>query len=427
MDDAEIPHAIELLVGLLGLAAFVAIIARPLRLPYTVALVIAGLAVGIAAGAAGVPTLAVPPDIVLLVLLPGLVFEAAYRLRIAELRRWFGGLALLAIPGVVISAGIVAVVLNVATGLRLDLAFIVGAMVSATDPAAVVATFKRLRVPPALSTMVDGESLLNDGTGLVLFAIALQIVVAPVGPGEAVVAFVGTIALSVAIGLATGVVAARIIRSVDDHLVELTISVVLAYGSYMLADVFALSGVIATVTAGVVLGNVGPGRALTATGSDAIDTVWEFIAYLLTAVVFLLVGLAIPALSLFDSLGSIAWAIAAILIGRAVVVYGLLGGASRLVRGPGLAQAVPKAWLHVLFWAGLRGAVAVAMALALPADIPQRALLQEITFGVVLFTLLVQGTTVGWVVDRTIDTNATDDATTGEAPTGEMPTGEMPT
>lgn len=419
MDEAEIPHAIELLVGLLGLAALVAIVARPLRLPYTIGLVVAGLAVGAGAGAAGAPTIAVPPDIVLLVLLPGLVFEAAYRLRVVELRRWFGGLALLAIPGVVLSAGIVAIVLNIATGLRLDLAFIVGAMVSATDPAAVVATFKRLRVPPALSTLVDGESLLNDGTGLVLFAIALQIAVAPISPGQAVVAFVGTVALSVAIGLATGVVAARIIRSLDDHLIELTISVVLAYGSYMLADVFVLSGVIATVTAGIVLGNVGPGRALTATGSDAIDTVWEFFAYLLTAVVFLLVGLAIPALSLLDSLGSIAWAIAAILVGRAVVVYGLLGGVSRLTPGPGLVESVSTSWLHILFWAGLRGAVAVAMALSLPADIPQRTLLQEIVFGVVLFTLLVQGTTVGWVVDRTIGATASGDVPTGEAPTGE--------
>ncbi len=416
MDEAEVPHAIELLVGLLGLAAFVAIVARPLRLPYTVALVVAGLAVGIAVGAAGIPGLPVSPDVVLLVLLPGLVFEAAYRLRLAELRRWFGGLALLAVPGVVISAGIVAIVLNVATGLRLDLAFIVGAMVSATDPAAVVATFKRLRVPTSLSTMVDGESLLNDGTGLVLFAIALQVVVAPIGPGEAVVTFVGTVAISVAIGLAAGFLAARIIGLVDDHLIELTISVVLAYGSYMLADVFHLSGVIATVTAAIVLGNVGPGRALTAAGSDAIDTVWEFFAYLLTAVVFLLVGLAIPPVRLLDAIGPIAWAIVAILVGRAVVVYGLLGGVSRLLPGPGLAEAVPTAWLHVLFWAGLRGAVAVAMALSLPTDVPQRSLLQEITFGVVLFTLLVQGTTIGWVVDRTIGTTATDDATTGGLP-----------
>ena len=180
MADEAIPHAIELLVGLLLLATVVAILAGPLRLPDTVALVIAGLLVGVGANAAGYPRLDVSPEIVLLVLLPGLVFEAAYRLRLVELRRWFGALFLLAIPGVLISAAVVAVVLTVATGLRFDLAFIVGAMVSATDPAAVVATFKRLPVPDALATLVDGESLFNDGTGLVLFAIAVAAVSTPV-------------------------------------------------------------------------------------------------------------------------------------------------------------------------------------------------------------------------------------------------------
>ena len=157
--------------------------ARPLRLPYTVALVAVGLVIGAVAGALGVAgDLEVTPELVLLVILPGLVFEAAYRLRFAELRRWFTGLLLLAVPGVLISAGIVALVLTLATGLRPDLAFIVGAMVSATDPAAVVATFKRLAVSRSLSTIVDGESLLNDGTGLVLFAIAVHAVTQPVGP-----------------------------------------------------------------------------------------------------------------------------------------------------------------------------------------------------------------------------------------------------
>jgi CPA1 family monovalent cation:H+ antiporter len=134
----------------------------------------------------------------------------------------------------------------------------------------------------------------------------------------------------------------------------------------------------------------------------------------------LLVGLAIPPSRLVEAIGPIAWAIAAILIGRGVVVYVLLGGASRLAIRPGLAEHLPSAWLHVLFWAGLRGAVAVAMALSLPADIPQRDLLQEITFGVVLFTLLVQGTTVGKLVDRTLH------AKTAELPTAGARTAETP-
>ncbi len=190
MDGPGTLNAIELMVGLLGLAGLVAIVARPLRLPYTVALVVAGLVFGAVATAVGVPAIEVTPELVLIALLPGLVFEAAYRLRLDELRRWLGGLVLLAVPGVLISAAVVAIVLNVATGLRPDLAFLVGAMVSATDPAAVVATFKPLRVAPALSTMVDGESLLNDGTGLVLFAIALQAVVLQTSPLDATLGFV---------------------------------------------------------------------------------------------------------------------------------------------------------------------------------------------------------------------------------------------
>jgi len=401
MTGQQTLQTIELFVALLGVAGVVAILARPLRLPYTVALVVVGLVIGAVAGALGVGAdFEVTPELVLLVILPGLVFEAAYRLRFAELRRWFTGLLLLAVPGVLISAGIVAVVLNLATGLRADLAFIVGAMVSATDPAAVVATFKRLAVSRSLSTIVDGESLLNDGTGLVLFAIAVGAVTQPVGPADAVTSFVAGVVISAGIGLAAGIVAARLIAGVRDHLIELTISVVLAYGTYLLADNFGLSGVIATVTAAVVLGNYGPGRALTETGADAIDTVWEFLAFLLTAVVFLLVGLAIPPARLLGSLGPIVWVVAAMLLGRALIVYGLLGAGSRLAPLPGLSAAVPGPWLHVLFWGGLRGAVAVAMALALPTDVPQRALLQDITFGAVLFTLLVQATTIGWVVRR---------------------------
>ena len=401
MTSPDTLFLIELFVVLVGIAGIVAIAARPLRLPPTVLLVAVGLVIGALAAPLGLQgRLQVTPELVLLVLLPGLVFEAAYRLRLSELRRWSSALLLLAVPGVLISAVVVAIVLHVATGLRADLAFLVGAMISATDPAAVVATFKRLQVSRSIATLVDGESLLNDGTGLVLFAIAVRAVAEPAGPVDAILSFIWAVSISAIIGLAAGLLAARLVAGVRDHLVELTISVVLAYGTYLVADQLHVSGVIATVTAAVVFGNFGPGRALTETGADAIDTVWEFLAYLLTAVVFLLVGLAFPPARLLESLVPIAWAIVAILVARALIVYVLLGGVSRAAPLPGLVGPVPGPWLHVLFWAGLRGAVAVAMALALPTDMPQRALLQDITFGAVLFTLIVQATTIGRVVER---------------------------
>jgi len=414
MDGPTILTAIEVFVALLGVAAVVAILARPLRLPYTVALVVVGLVAGIGeTEVLRAPAPIVAPEIVLVVLLPGLVFEAGYRLDLALLRRSLAPLLFLAMPGVLISASFVAVLLHLGTGLRLDLAFIVGAMVSATDPAAVISTFRRLPVPRTLATVVEGESLLNDGTGLVVFGLAVGALTAPISAPEALVTFVGTVVISGAIGVVAGFVAARLMSLVDDHLIELTISVVLAYGTYLLADAVHESGIIATVLAAIVLGNYGRRATMSATGVDALDTVWEFLAYLLTALVFLLVGLAFPVTELPDSIGWILWGVIGALLGRAVVVYVVLGGGARLI--PATREGgVPVGWLHVLFWAGLRGAVAVAMALALPVSVPERSLLQEITFGIVLFTVIVQGSTAAAVVRRSVSESSGPEGTTEE-------------
>ncbi len=234
--------------------------------------------------------------------------------------------------------------------------------------------------------------------------------------------------------------------NVGDHLIEISLSVVLAYGTYLAADAVHLSGVIATAVAGIVLGNYGRRLGLSARTEEALDTVWEFVAFLATAFVFLVVGFAISADRLLGVAAPIAWAIAATLAGRAVIVYVLLGGwrlASRrrdrrrrseravarawsgslaaLEKLPGWSAMVPQppaasrpkrrsgarnegdlpmGWLHVIFWSGLRGAVSTALALSLPADFPNRSELQGITFGVVIFTLLVQATTAEVVVDR---------------------------
>jgi CPA1 family monovalent cation:H+ antiporter len=395
-DDATL-DAIRVFVALVSAAALTALVASRIRIPSSVALVLLGIVAG-----ALLPTgsFEVTPELVLLVLVPGLVFEAALRLELPLLRRTFGWLVLLAAPGVLLSAVIVAAILNVTVNVPFELGMVVGAMVAATDPVAVVSTFRNLGAPGRLTTLVEGESLFNDGTALVLFAVTVRAVAGPVTLGETAWNVGVTVASSVAIGLAAGWVASRLIKLVEDHSIELTISLAAAYGTYVLTDALHESGIIATVVAGVVIGTYGRSVGLSRRALEALDTVWEFIAFLLTALAFLLVGLAISFSDLLVELPAIAIGLVGILVGRAAVVYVLLGGTARLLRRRRSGVGVPIPWLHVLFWAGLRGAVAVAMALSLPADFPERALLQEITFGVVLFTLFVQGTTAASVVSR---------------------------
>jgi len=397
MENTATIETIELFVGLVTVAAVVAVAVRRIAIPYSVALVVLGLA---ATTILPVGQIQVTPELVLLVLVPGLVFEAALRIDIGDFQRSFGGIVLLAAPGVLVSAAVVAVVLFLATGLPMELGFVVGAMVAATDPVAVVSTFKQLGSPRRLATLIESESLFNDGTALVVVAVAVRAATGSVGIVEAATSIVVTVAVSTGIGVVAGYLASRLIASVDDHLIELTVSLAAAYGTYIVADRLHQSGIIATVVAGLVIGNYGRRIGMSERTREALDTVWEFLAFLLTALVFLLVGLAISVEQLADALPWILWGVVAILAGRALVVYGLLGGASRLISLTEHRRGVPIAWLHILFWAGLRGAVAVAMALSLPIDFPQRTLLQEITFGIILFTLLVQGTTVEWVIDR---------------------------
>jgi monovalent cation:H+ antiporter, CPA1 family len=404
---------IRLFVLLVGVAALVTLLARRIHLPYTVALVAAGLAAGALAGPL---RLEITPELVLVVLLPALIFEASYRTDFAHLRPVLGEVSLLAGPGVLLSAFLIGVVLHLCAGLELPQALVVGAMLSATDPAAVIATFGRLGAPRRLATIVEAESVFNDGTGIVIFVIAVDFVSRPAGPGEIAVAFVGVALLSGLLGVAAGYLASRILPSVGDHLIEISLTVVLAYGTYLLADAFHLSGVIATAVAGIVLGTRARERGLSLRTEEALAAVWEFVAFLATAFVFLVVGFAIPLGALADAAVPIAWAFVAALASRAFIVYGLVGcwrmvrvrlGRRHGRRFEGVRPATgtfgagfPFGWLHVMFWSGLRGAVSTALALSLPIDFPGRSSLQGITFGVVLVTLFLQATTAELVVGR---------------------------
>ncbi len=395
MVGSETPVPLLILVAVLIAMPVIAFVSRRLRLQYTVAMVVVGLAVS-ALPARG--NLEVSPAVAVTILLPGLVFEAAYRLDAVELRRTFGGVTLLAVPGVIVCAAVVAVVLHNAAGVPLVEAFIVGAIVSATDPVAVVATMRQLKAPPRLVTLIDAESLFNDGTAVLVYAIALGALSGGRSLSDDIVSFVVGITASVAIGAASGLLIARVAALTTDHLIELTLTLLAAYGTYVLADLIHQSGIISVVVAGIVTGTYGRRVGFSERAREAIDTVWEFLAFVLTAIAFLLIGLAIPLQTLRDAAVPIAWGVIAVLAGRALVVYGLLGGSSRLAHRISGAPRMPVAWLHVMNWTGLRGAVAMALALSLPADIPDRSLLQGTTFGIVLFTVLVQGTTAERVV-----------------------------
>jgi CPA1 family monovalent cation:H+ antiporter len=390
------PTILVLFVAFLVALPLVALVSRRLRLPNTVGLVIVGLVVS------ALPIhdrLELSPELIVTVLLPGLVFEAAFRLDGKELRRTLGGVALLAVPGVLITAAVVAFILHAATGLPANEAFVVGAIVSATDPVAVVSTMRRLSAPRRLVSLVDAESLFNDGTAALVFVVALaSLGTNPPTFAENVVQFGLGLVGSVLVGALAGFLISRALSGTSDHLIELTLSVLAAYGTYLVADLLHLSGIIASVVAGIVLGTYGRRVGLSRHAQRAIDDVWEFLAFILTGAAFLLIGIAIPIETLAGAVIPIGWGVVAVLVGRAIVVYGLLGGAARLERRLGIVPALPLSWLHVLNWTGLRGAVATALALSIPEGTPDRELLQGIVFGIVLFTLIVQGTTAGRVL-----------------------------
>ena len=390
MAGTETPAALLIVVGVLIVMPLIAFVSRRLRLPYTVAMVVVGLAISALSIHGDFES---PPALAVTILLPGLIFEAAYRLDADELRRTFGGVALLAVPGVLVCAAVVALVLHGAASLSLGESFIIGAIVSATDPVAVVATMRQLKAPPGLVTLIDAESLFNDGTAVLVYAIAVGAVGGGSSLADGALSFIVGIVASIAIGAAAGLLIARVAALTTDHLIELTLTLLAAYGTYVLAGLVHQSGIVAVVVAGIVTGTYGRRVGFSERAREAIDTVWEFLAFVLTAIAFLLIGLAIPLQILTEAALPIAWGVVAVLVGRALVVYGLLGGSSRLGHRLGLAPPIPASWLHVLNWTGLRGAVAMALALSLPMDVPNRTLIQGTTFGIVLFTLLVQGTT----------------------------------
>jgi CPA1 family monovalent cation:H+ antiporter len=381
-------------------ASAVAIVARRVRLPYTVALVLTGLILG-ALHAFQPPELT--KEMLFAVVLPGLLFEAGFHLDFHDFRRDVWAIVALAVPGVVAAIGLTALILGlVANTLALETAFtwsyalVFGAVVAATDPIAVVGLFRSVGAPKRLSVLLEGESLFNDGTAIVFFTLILASVTgaAPADAGSIVRSFLMIVGGGALIGALIGLVISEVVRRVDDPMIEITLTTIAAYGSFVTAEGLNFSGVIATVAAGMLCGNYGARTGMSPSTRVSAETFWEYVAFALNSIVFLLIGFRVQAGDLLQSWLPIIAAYLAVTVGRAIVVLGVSG-----LLGP-TRRRLPTSWSVVLTWGGVRGGLSMVLALALPASLPHRDFLVTTTFGVVILSILAQGLTMSWLLRR---------------------------
>ncbi len=406
---AMIHHVEVQVLVLLLVAAFVAMGARRYRLPYTLALVVAGLVLGgLELGV--LSDVELNADLLLLLLLPALLFEAAFHIDLREFRRNIVPIATLAVPGVLLATAVASALLYAglgATGLVPGFgwreALLFASVISATDPVSVLALFKEFGVAKRLYLVVEGESLLNDGVAVVLFVIitgAYGLSSSHSMPAEASLLSYGMETFArmaiggVLLGVAIGGLFSVLTRQIDDHLIETTLTTIVAYGSFLVAEQLHLSGVLCTVFAGIVAGSVGAQTGMSASTRNAVEDFWEFGGFIANSFIFLLVGLELEPIALVDSAIAIVVAFAAVCLARAAAIYTGVPLANRW------AQPLPRAWTHVMVWGGLRGSLSMVLILTLPQSFAGRSTLVTLVFGVVALSLFVQGLSMGPLLKR---------------------------
>jgi CPA1 family monovalent cation:H+ antiporter len=378
---------------LLLVACLIAMLTRRLGLPYIVGLVVAGFLIALLPSS---PDLPLSRELIFNILLPPLVFEAALQL---DWRRFRDELPLtltLAFFGVAIATAVVAAGMHWIVGWSWIGAALFGVLIAATDPVSVIASFREMGCQPRVSMVVESESLLNDGVAAVGFAV-LSAVAAGASPDTAhvVPAFLWTLGGGVAIGVIVSAAILLIVGRTDDPLVEITLTTIAAYGSFLVAEHFHASGIISALCAGLMVGSFGWNRFVSEQGRERLGSAWEYFAFLANSFVFILIGMNVANQPLRD-LGSVAVASAVLLVlaGRALSIYPL----SALFRAS--RWRLSAAYQHTLFWGGLRGALALALALALPAAVTERNAIIITAFVVVAFSILVQGLTMPMLIKR---------------------------
>jgi CPA1 family monovalent cation:H+ antiporter len=378
--------------ALLLIACLIAILSRRLGLPYIVGLVVAGFLIALLPNGPQVP---LSRDLIFNVLLPPLVFEAALQLEWKRFRAELPLTLTLAFAGVAIAAAVVTAGMHWIIGWSWVGASLFGVLIAATDPVSVIASFREMNAQPRVSMVVESESLLNDGVAAVGFAM-LSAIAAGASPsaGSVVPAFLWTLGGGIVIGLAISLAILLIVGRTDDPLVEITLTTIAAYGSFLLAEHFHASGIISALTSGLVIGS-GGSKFLSRSGRDRVRWAWEYIAFLANSLVFILIGLNEAGQPL-HRLGATSAAVAILLVlaGRGLSIYPL----SALFRWS--RWRLSAAYQHTLFWGGLRGALALALALAVPATVPERSAIILTAFVVVAFSILLQGLTMPWLIKQ---------------------------
>jgi len=376
--------SVERAALLLLISAVVAILTQRLRLPYSVGLVAAGIVLSLLPLG---PEINLTKSLLFTLLLPPLIFEAAFSMEWQQLRIDLPVVLVLAGLGVALSAAVTAAGMHFLSHWPWASAVVFGALISATDPVSVIAAFKAARVRGRLRDLVEGESLFNDGTAAVAFAIC---VAAATGSPPTLWQVSGRLVLTIGGSLVCGAVVAFTVLLLagrtEDPLVEITFTTVAAYGSFLLAEHLQFSGVLATLVAGLMLGNI-PTNSVTQVGREAIQSFWDYAAFVANSLVFLLIGIRVGQQH-FQGGFSVPIAIALVLLARAVAVYPCCS----LFSGTTLRVSIRHQ--HVLFWGGLRGALALALALALPPSVPRRESVIGTSFAVVAFSIFVQGLTL---------------------------------
>lgn len=390
--QSNVAELVIFLIILLLVATGVALISRRLRIPYITGLVLAGLAI----------TELLPDrfrldsSLIFNLFLPILLFEAAINTDISRLRSTIKPIALLAGPGVLLCAGITSVLLKLELSLGWVPALLIGAILSITDTALVISVFKEVSVPSRLVTLVEGESLLNDDVVLVLFSLILT---AYSQPGSlslqyVVQEFLVVIIGGVLVGLALGYLSVGLFSQTDDPLGGILLTVAIALGAFQAGEFLHVSGVVAVVVAGLILGNVGLSRITSASTQVTLFSFWEYASFGVNTFIFLLIGLEIDPIILWETLPAVLLALIAYQVGRALTVYPLLA----LVRF--FDRPIPMRWRHVLFLGNIKGSLSTALVLSLPSTLPDRERLIAMVLGIVVVSLVGQGLSLPWFVRR---------------------------